>query len=289
MSTISIVTPSYNQGKFIDATISSILGQNCEHLEYVVIDGGSTDNSVEIIRKHESKLHYWVSEPDTGQYAAVNKGFARTTGEIMAWLNSDDLYLPWALETVSAIFEKYPEIEWLTTSTPASVDARGNLIKMTPVYGFTTKGFWRGDNLPVRGTYGTCFIQQESTFWRRSLWERAGGHLEEGLKYAADFELWARFFKKTNLYAVDIPLGGFRCHGDQKTALAFNEYLDEARKVFSEHGGARQWSLRQGLRVKLRTFLPIAVREAAFRYGLMEPAYVVTFNNMTEEWMVTRA
>ena len=278
MTTLSIVTPSFNQGLFIHETINTILNQNFPALEYVVIDGGSTDDTVDIINKYEPHLHYWVSEPDDGQYSAINKGFAHTSGDIMAWLNSSDLYMPWAFKTGAIIFDKFPETEWLTTSMQACVDASGNLITISPVYGFTKGGFLAGDNLLETGTNGTSFIQQESTFWRRTLWERAGGGVDEGLKYAADFELWARFFQYATLYAIDIPLGCFRRHDNQKTSLAFDDYLDEARRVFRHYGGKRQKSAIQRARLKLRGFLPMAIHNAAFRYGLMEPAYRVTYD-----------
>ena len=114
--TISVVTPSYNQGRFLEETICSVLTQSYPCVEYVVIDGASSDDSVEIIRKYAGQLTYWVSETDKGQYDAINKGFARTTGEIMAWLNSDDMYTPWALTVVADIFRLFPHVEWITLS-----------------------------------------------------------------------------------------------------------------------------------------------------------------------------
>src|SRR5712672_634542 len=110
---ISLVTPSFNQGSFLEETIRSVLDQNYPNLEYVVIDGGSTDGSVEIIKKYERRLTWWISAPDGGQYEAINKGFARTTGEIMAWLNADDKYLPWTLSVVGDLMSTLPQVEWL--------------------------------------------------------------------------------------------------------------------------------------------------------------------------------
>src|ERR1039457_1034429 len=111
---ISIVTPSFNQAEFLEQTICSVLSQKYPNLEYVVIDGGSTDGSVEIIKKYADKLTYWVSEKDDGQYAAINKGFSYTTGDIMGWINSSDILLPWTFSILAEIFENYTQIQWLS-------------------------------------------------------------------------------------------------------------------------------------------------------------------------------
>ena len=110
---ISVVTPSFNQGEFLEATLRSVITQGYPELEYVVIDGGSTDDSVSIIERYEADLAYWVSEPDQGHAHALNKGFAKTTGEIMCWINSSDLYYPWTLETVAEIFSQLPQVDWI--------------------------------------------------------------------------------------------------------------------------------------------------------------------------------
>jgi len=243
---ISIVTPSHNQAQFIEETIHSVLVQNYPNIEYVIIDGGSTDGSVEIIRRREEQLAYWVSEPDAGQYDAINKGFNKTTGEIMAWLNSDDKYTPWVFSVVAEIFRTYPEVEWLTSIYPLIWDVEGRVVACSYGGGFNRQSFFREANLPGRGWYGRSWIQQESTFWRRSLWERAGGCMDSSLKFAGDFELWGRFFKHTDLYAVATPLAGFRKHGNQKTATHLGEYLAEADNVFLRCGG-RPYGGLQGM------------------------------------------
>ncbi|OHY33029.1 glycosyl transferase [Cylindrospermopsis raciborskii CS-508] len=222
---ISIVTPSYNQAEFLEATIDSVLSQNYPSLEYIIIDGGSTDGSVDIIKKHEKHLTFWCSEPDSGQYDAINKGFRYSTGEIMAWINSDDMYLPWALKTVADIMSSLPTVEWLTTLYPGHWDYCGFCKGFGNTPGFSLDAFLDGYYLPTNGV--GYWIQQESTFWRRSLWVRSGSCLNNNLKLAGDFELWCRFYLHTNLYGTASPLGGFRFQYCQKSKN-IQEYISEA-------------------------------------------------------------
>lgn len=228
---ITIVTPSLNQIDFLEETLQSILLQGYPKLELIVIDGGSSDGSVEIIQKYEPWLAYWQSVPDRGQYDALQNGFARSSGGIMAYLNSDDLYFPWTLRVVAEIFETFPQVDWLTTSLPAAIssDTRGPVIQSR--LNRSSRWFFsnRGKSLFYKG-----FIQQESTFWRRSLWERAGARIDYGQKLAGDFELWSRFYQYTNPVTVNIPLGIFRYHESQKTAH-IGRYIAEANKVLNSY------------------------------------------------------
>ena len=284
--TISIVTPSYNQGQYLEEAIRSVLNQDYQPLEYVIIDGGSTDNSVEIIKKYADQLAYWVSEPDEGMYDAINKGFAKTTGEIMAWINSDDMYTPWAFKVVAEIFATLPEINWITTCFPISWGGNGQSV-CNYVPGYTKDGFYNGENLSRRSLFATKFIQQESTFWRRSLWDRAGGYLDTSYSLAADFELWARFYKYTDLVGVKTPLGGFRVHPDQQTASARDVYIDQAKRALRHHGGITSSVLGALIRRISIKFIPHRFgRFVVPSLGMLYPGKTCRYDVRQNQWVV---
>jgi glycosyltransferase involved in cell wall biosynthesis len=252
LPTISIVTPSYNQGAFLEEAMTSVLGQLYPHVEYVVVDGGSTDGSVQLIEKYAERLSYWCSEPDGGHYDAINKGFSRTSGEIMAWLNSDDKYVSGAFSVVGQIFSAFPEVEWLSSVYPLGWNRFGEAVACADAGGFSRASFLRAATLPSPSWYSRRFIQQESTFWRRSLWERAGGRVDTSIALAADFELWARFYQHADLFGVAAILGGFRLHPDQKTWERQTEYVAEAESVLRRYGGAPYGQLEGTARTLLR-------------------------------------
>jgi glycosyltransferase involved in cell wall biosynthesis len=222
---ISIVTPSYNQGDFIEETILSVLEQNYPNLEYLIMDGGSTDQSVEIIKKYEKYLTYWVSEKDRGMYEAIQKGFAKTNGDIMAWLNSDDKYHPKAFSVVQEILAQFPEVNWLTGS-PTLWDEAGRCVYIDKMPLWSKYNFYLGR---------VAWIQQESTFWRRSLWQQAGGSMNTTFRLAGDFELWMRFFRYDSIYVVNALIGGFRRRkSNQLTIEHLAEYKAEADTILAK-------------------------------------------------------
>ncbi len=253
---ISIVTPSYNHGEFLEQTILSVLEQNYLNLEYIIIDGGSTDNSVEIIKKYQNHISYWVSEKDQGQYHAINKGFSRSTGELMAWINSGDLYCRWAFKVVADIFGQISEVDWLSTLFPLFYDNEGIAFSCNELPGFSKEAFYEGRYSELFPEKTIDYIQQESTFWRRSLWARSGGQLSESLGLAADFELWARFFMHANLHGVKVPLSGFRFHDNQKSHHK-EKYLEECRSVLSYYKPPKTTSARYLINILKLKNIPI--------------------------------
>jgi glycosyltransferase involved in cell wall biosynthesis len=202
---ISIVTPSFNQIDFLGKTIESVLSQNYSNLQYVVIDGGSQDGSDKVISKYKDRLHYSCSEKDSGHAEALNKGFEKTDGEIMGWINSDDMYLPGCFNAISQIFMAFPDIAWITGFSSVW-NKFGSMTQVESVH----KNIYDFMN----GNYD--WIQQESTFWRRSLWNKAGGQINQDVHFAVDGDLWSRFFIHERLVSVSCGFGGYRYHGKNR-------------------------------------------------------------------------
>jgi hypothetical protein len=199
---ITLVTAVYNGARYIEDTIRSIVEQGYPNLEYIIVDGGSTDGTVDIIRKYDKNVTWWVSQPDKGVYDALNTGFARASGEIMGWLNASDMLHTKGLFVVGSVFAGLPEVEWIT-GRPTKFSPAGMTVKVWPVPRWSRMRFLAGANK---------YIQQESTFWRRKLWEKAGGRLSTEFRAEGDFELWVRFFRHARLYSVDAFIAGYRAH-----------------------------------------------------------------------------
>jgi glycosyltransferase involved in cell wall biosynthesis len=203
---ISIITPSFNQGKYLEQTILSVLDQGYPNLEYIVIDGGSTDGSVDIIKKYEDRFTYWVSEKDRGHTHAINKGLAASSGEILNWLNSDDILLPGALYNVARAFQEYPEASFIYGDT-YQINSNGELLYQVKVTPFDKNTL----------VYGRIVGTQPSVFFRRRVIEEIGP-MDEAYRFCMDIEFWIRAARGGYIFKpFYVPLSANRFHAGTKT------------------------------------------------------------------------
>lgn len=205
---ISVVTAVYNGEKFLEQAIKSVLAQSYDNFELIVIDGGSTDGTLDIIKKYDKQINYWVSEPDYGLYDALAKGFSFASGDIFSWLNSDDIFYPWAFEKVAETMRK-GETQWIT-GIPTWIQEDSTIpkigyLKVYPRF-LINYGFAHGE--------GWGFIQQESTFFSRKLYMKVGG-IDKELRLAADFLLWKKMARYSKLTSTNCPLAAFRIQDKQ--------------------------------------------------------------------------
>lgn len=204
---VTIVVPSYNQGVFLGDTLRSIVDQKYPNLELIVVDGASKDNTLDVIKQYESKLAWWVSEEDTGQASAINKGFQRSTGDIMAWLNSDDMIAPGALARVARYFKANPDVQ-VVYGDRIVIDEAGLEIGRWILPGHS-RGVLRWVD----------FIPQETLFWRREAWHAIDSHIDENFKFAIDWDFLLRLSNRgIRITHIPVFLGLFRVHGLQKTS-----------------------------------------------------------------------
>lgn len=217
-SLVSIVTPSYNQAAYLEQTIQSVLGQDYPRIEYIVVDGGSTDDSVEIIRKYADRLAYWVSEKDRGQAEAINKGFARANGEILAWLNSDDYYMLNTVSVAVRCFEQNPDVV-MVYGDMLAVDGNGQTINLL-----------RYKQLSLQDLLCFQIVGQPSVFFRRSAFENAGP-LETDFHFMLDHQLWIRLAQRGRILHVPQVWSAARYHPEAKNRARAAEFGQEAFRV----------------------------------------------------------
>ncbi|MEP7166998.1 MAG: glycosyltransferase family 2 protein [Candidatus Woesebacteria bacterium] len=220
---ISIVTPSYNQGTFIERTISSVLSQKYPNLEFIIMDGKSTDQTVSILKKYSSKL-IWESKKDGGQTQAINEGLRKSTGEILAYLNSDDTYAPHTLHTIAHFFQTHPE-EHFVYGHGRLIDSDDNEI-----------GFYNDSAMTNESLFAACGISQPTCFWRRDVLEEFG-YFDESYRFTMDYEYWVRVSKKFKLHYLPIVLANSRIHPDAKTSSFTHKLHSEALRVSLTHYG----------------------------------------------------
>jgi GT2 family glycosyltransferase len=217
------VTPSYNQGKYLEQTIRSVLEQEYARIEYLVVDGGSTDSSVEIIKKYErstSSISWWVSEKDSGQGEAINKGFARASGEIMGWLNSDDYYLPGTLSAVVNIFKENPDV-LLVYGDMLAIDEHGQAINVL-----------KYKQLSLQDLLCFQIIGQPSVFFRRAVLDKTGG-LDPTFHFLLDHHLWIRIAHQGKILHVPQTWAAARYHAEAKNRAKAAEFGREAFRILA--------------------------------------------------------
>jgi len=227
---ITVVTPSYNQGKYIEETIRSILLQGYPNLEYIIMDAGSTDQTLDIIKKYSAWITYWESKPDRGQSHAINKGFSRASGDIFAWLNSDDYYLPNALYHIANSYIKNKQSYWVGVGSAKRIDGKGRL-EMIHVPTATT--------FQKLIDWDKYWFMQPACFFSAAIW-KDHGILDEDLHLAMDFELWLRFSKQVDFTLVDQVLCVNRNYNETKTRSMRGESIAEGRVIQFRYGGEEE-------------------------------------------------
>jgi len=223
MLKISIVTPSYNQGQYLEETIRSVLDQQYPNLEYIIMDGGSTDNSVDVIKKYESRIAHWESKPDGGQADAINKGFNMATGDILAWLNSDDYYTPGTLKQVSGLFA--PDDLKIVFGECVLYQEKSGKEKSSRVFEYA-----QSHHIEL-----SDYIIQPSSFWTKKTWDLVG-NLNVDLAYTFDWEWFIRAKRKgVHLHPVDRAFSVYRYHDQHKTGTGGNKREEEIAGIYREY------------------------------------------------------
>ena len=224
---VTIITPSYNQARFLDETIRSVLSQDYPFIEYMVIDGASTDHSVDVIKKYADRLAYWCSEADNGQTEAINKGFARAKGQILAWINSDDTYNPGAVSQAVTYLQAHPEVG-MVYSDLNFIDENSNVVGKFPARQTDLQRLHRG----------YVHVPQPATFFRAEYWRQVGP-LDPSFFFAMDYDLWVRLAGVTRLQYLPGPVwANFRMHSDAKTINADDRCWPEMLRVHYRDGGS---------------------------------------------------
>ncbi len=274
---ISVVTSAWNIERLVGETIRSVVSQKQPGDQYVFVDGASADRTAEIARGFGDQIDVMISEPDDGQYHGIMKGFDHATGDIQGWLNADDILMPWTFSVVREVFDRFPDVDWITGS-PSFLSDQGQLTRVyskLPAYPrqFIANG-WFSKTL---GGY----LQQESMFWRRGLWDKVGG-LDLKYALAGDFDLWTKFARHADLVPVDVPLAAFRERpGEQRSSASEDRYQQEVKQICADKPRATAaWRFLANRGTVARSFARLMIRGSS-------PAIV--YNRRTRDWQMTTA
>ncbi len=225
---VSIITPSYNQGQFIEDTIQSVLRQTYKNIEYILVDGGSTDDTMEVVNRYRDRIDFVIHERDNGQSDAINKGFLAATGELMGWINSDDILYPDCVEKIVNLYRQHPEGAVYYGEVLHQINETGTVIATRPV--------------PIPNRQSLLMhnyeLAQQGSFYPAHL-VRKVGYLNEEIHYCMDLDLWLKLLNYGPIYAcTGKPIAGFRIWGQTKTSTGGTKFLDNIREVLLKHGAS---------------------------------------------------
>ena len=259
---VSIITPSFNQAIYLEETIQSVLNQDYDRIEYIIVDGGSTDDSLDIIRKYESELAIWISEEDLGQTDAINKGFALASGEIFAWLNSDDTYMPHAVSEAVNYFQSNPHVG-MVYGNAYYINEQSEPVAVYPAAQSSHHDLRRGLNT----------ISQQAAFFRSTLW-RIAGPLDPSFYYAMDYDLWTRISSISPIAFHDEFIANFRLQSASKSMTEANRCWPEMVRIHFRDGGSYFSILymKYLIRKVVEPIMPWRIRYWRFIYSLKRRA-----------------